>query len=199
MMRAAIKIGLMVSLAVIVIAGPARAQSGSVSDQAWRQWLVDVAPLMLGQEPAVAKTVPAEDRSLFIEAFWTRRNPSPSATDNPVKTEVEGRIRSADKRFREAGTGAWNACGRTFLLLGAPSWTTNATTAAHSASSDPLVTMRAQDDQVGEVWIYRSNPRLPKSAEGVRFNFTPQCEPLDGPAGQRLIAAVAATFLRPQR
>ena len=151
MRRAVVVVGVMVSLTVVAVAGPACAQSSAMSDQAWQQWLLDVAPLMLGQEPAVAKTVPAEDRRLFIEAFWTRRSPSPSTIDNPVKAELEARIRSADKRFREGGSGAWNACGRTFLLLGAPDRTSNATATAHSASSDPLVTMRAQDDQVGEV------------------------------------------------
>ena len=194
-----VRVGLLLALTVIALADSAGAQSGSLSDQAWQRWLRDVAPLMLGQEPAVAKMVPAEDRNAFIEAFWARRDPDPSTIDNVVKTELEARIRSADKRFRAGGTGAWNECGRTFLLLGTPDWTRNVTAAAHYASSDPLSTMRTQDDQLSEIWVYRNHARLPPSPQGFTFRFTPECEALGGPTAQRLLSAVADTFLRPQR
>jgi GWxTD domain-containing protein len=197
--RPVLIVGLLFSLTVIALAGSARAQSGSVSEQAWRRWLLDLAPLMLGQEPSVAKTVPAEDRSAFIEAFWARRDPDPSTTDNEVKTELEARIRSADKRFRAGGTGAWNPCGLTFLLLGTPDWTRNRTAAAHYGSSDPLLTMRTQDDQVSDIWVYRNHPRLPPSPLGFTFRFTPECEALGGQTALRLLSSVPATYLRPQR
>ncbi len=182
----------MSALAVTVVV---MAQSPVASDRDWKRWLDDVGPLLTAAEKSNAKKVAAQDRDSFRESFWARRNPNGKTADNPQRAEFELRVRNADKRFRVNGNGAWNDCGRAFVILGKPDKIDNRVNATHFAASDQLSAFREQDDVEAEVWIYRDSPRLPPSPQGYNFRFTQKCEALNGPPFQRLLESAAASYV----
>jgi GWxTD domain-containing protein len=169
-------------------------QAPPVPDRDWKRWLNDVAPLLTPAEKSEATKASAADREKVRDAFWARRNPEPQAAENPARAEYELRVRTADKRFRNGADGAWNDCGRTFVLLGKPDRVTNTAAASHF-TGDPMAAAREQDDREAETWLYRTPPRLPPSPEGYGFRFTQICESVGGPSFQRLLGAVAATYV----
>jgi GWxTD domain-containing protein len=184
---------LMVCLLAPVVA--AMLQATAPTDREWKRWLDDVRPLLLPSEAATAKTLPPSARVEFREGFWRWRDPDPATADNPVRAQFGSRVLAAEKRFRVNGTGGWNDCGRTFVVLGKPDRMHGVALAAHFAGDDPLAAFREQEDKVAEVWTYRNHPRLPQTPEGLAFRFTPNCEAVGGPSVQRLLQAAAASYV----
>ena len=171
------------------------AQTAPVSDREWKAWVEDVRPFLDAAETAAAKKMPAADRQAFREQFWKRRTPVAAAAGADVRAEIEGRIRSADKRFRADGKGAWNECGWTWVVLGKPDWMRSEATAQHFKGSDPMANFREQDEQLAETWLYRAHPRLPQTPEGISFRFTQECEAFGSPQLHRLLEQAAASYL----
>ncbi len=183
----------LLAINTLVVAVLGMAQSPAVPDRDWKRWLDDVTPLLTAAEKTEAKKTPAQARESFREAFWARRNPTGQTPDNPQRADFETRVREADRRFRNGG--AWNDCGRTFVVLGKPDRVVSSLSAAHFAGGDRLSASREQDDVVAETWFYRTPARLPQSPQGYNFRFTTQCESLNGPGFQRLLEAAATTYV----
>ncbi|MCX6543950.1 MAG: GWxTD domain-containing protein [Acidobacteria bacterium] len=171
------------------------AQTSGMSNREWQAWVDDVRPFFLASEAAAAKNVPAADRSAFRDEFWKRRTDATAEAGTAVRATLEARIRAADKRYRVNDKGAWNDCGRTYVLLGTPDWVRSMVLGAHFNGGDAAANFRDQDDQLAEVWIYRAHPRLPPSPNGVSFGFTTKCEAIGSPQFQRLLDQAAASYL----
>jgi len=63
-----------------------------------------------------------EEREMFVEQFWMRRNPTPGAAENPFKVEHYRRIAFANDRFASrADTPGWKTDrGRIYITFGPP-------------------------------------------------------------------------------
>ena len=164
-------------------------------DNDWKQWLDQVRPLMLPADHTEVKLTAPSQRARFREDFWRARNPDPSNPDNPIRTDYERRVQTADSRFRINGKSAWNDCGRTYMVLGKPDWMRNNQAARHFSSADPIAAFSAQDQEATEVWTYRNHPRLPASPNGFAFRFNPSCEAVSSPSADRLLQQAAASYV----
>jgi GWxTD domain-containing protein len=187
-----------IAIGLCLAAGPARAQAPGqppLPDQEWKRWLDQVRPLLLKADEAEIKLTAPSQRRQFREDFWTARDPDRSTPDNENRTEYERRVATAEKRFRADGKLAWNDCGRTFLLLGKPDWMKNDHVTQHFGAADPLRSFTEQESVATEMWVYRSHPRLPASPEGYAFRFTPACDAVAGPSSDRLLQAVAESYV----
>jgi GWxTD domain-containing protein len=79
--------------------------------------------IMTKEEADIYKhTADKEDRELFIEEFWKKRDPDPSTEENENRIEFHKRIAYANKWFRERPKGGgWSTeRGRILLQLGFP-------------------------------------------------------------------------------
>ena len=174
-------------------------QAAPPSDGEWKRWLDEVRPLLQPSEETTAKKLPPQARNGFREGFWQLRAPDPASPDNPVRREFERRVSGAEKRFKVNGKGAWNDCGRTYLLLGQPTWVKEVATEAHFAGADALAAFRDQDERAAEVWSYRNHPRLPPAPEGYAFQFTPNCDLVGSPTAVRLLQGAAESYVMRDR
>jgi GWxTD domain-containing protein len=92
------------------------------------QWLVGPIARLATPEEVQQYLALTDDAAAqaFIEAFWTRRDPSPPANGNPLRRpnlreRFEARAAEADKRFAEAGyLGRRTDRGTIFVLYGEP-------------------------------------------------------------------------------
>jgi GWxTD domain-containing protein len=186
---------LIVALAVVGIAATAAAQgTSSVSDKSipdkeWKQWLEHVHPLMHSADFAAAKKTPPSERAAFREQFWRARNPNPTSPDNAVRAGYEERVRNAERRFRVNGSGSWNDCGRTFMILGKPD-----SVQLDLNGSRLLATSEREVDRA-ELWTYRKHPRLPKVREDFTFGFNLNCEAVGDLAAERILQRAAASYV----
>jgi GWxTD domain-containing protein len=79
--------------------------------------------IMTPEEVDIYKHLPDQNsKDEFIEEFWSKRNPSPVSSVNPVQDEFELRIEYANKWFNEGSKNrGWDTeRGRILLLLGFP-------------------------------------------------------------------------------
>jgi GWxTD domain-containing protein len=173
----------------------ALAQTSAMSNREWQAWVDDVRPFFSASEATAAKNVAAADREAFRDGFWKRRTDATADGGIAVRATLEARIRAADKRYRVSDKGAWNDCGRTYVLLGKPDWVRSMVLGAHFSGGDAAANFRDQDDQLAEVWIYRTHPRLPPSPNGVSLGFTTKCEAIGSSQFQRLLDQAAASYL----
>jgi len=92
----------------------------------YAHWLVGAAG-RIAEADEVSRYLALDDdfaAADFIEAFWERRDPDPSAPGNPVREAFEQRVREADRRFGEAGvSGRKTARGTIYVLYGPPTRT----------------------------------------------------------------------------
>ncbi len=110
----------------------------------------DVAALITEQEIQIYQAISKDDRKLFKEIFWSRRDTNPATEDNEFEKDFERRRKEADKQFKAKGRkGYATDMGMVFLLLGEP------------ASKD------------GSTWVYDANPQkgIP-SGLTIKFNGT---------------------------
>jgi GWxTD domain-containing protein len=62
-----------------------------------------------------------ESRSEFMADFWSSRDPDPASQENEFKIEVDERIATANRLFREGGGPGYDTDrGRIYILLGPP-------------------------------------------------------------------------------
>lgn len=94
-----------------------------------------------------------QQAAAFVEAFWSRRDPSP-APGNPVRETFEARVAEADRKFSESGVrGRRTDRGAIHVLYGAPS------------KVDFEVPTRPGASNI-EVWIYEAT--APSGLDGRR-------------------------------
>jgi GWxTD domain-containing protein len=183
---------LVVALAAAVVAVTVSAQGPQpMPDKEWKHWLDQVRPLIQPTDAAEIKVTAPSQRAAFRESFWRVRNPDPSSADNPVRLEYEQRARQAESRFRHNGKGAWNDCGRTWMVLGKP----DVVRFDQSGFESRNLPVPSTVPVPVELWTYRRHPRLPTSLDEITFRFDFDCEVVENLAADRLLRSVAATYV----
>jgi len=88
----------------------------------YKKWLdEDVVYIITEDEREIfEKLVTEEEREQFIEQFWFRRNPDPTASYNEFKEEHYRRIAYANEHFRSGFPGWMSDRGRIFIIHGPP-------------------------------------------------------------------------------
>lgn len=90
----------------------------------YTKWLnEDVVYIIMPEERAAfLKLESNEERELFVEQFWERRDPTPGTPENEFKEEHYRRIAQANLRFPTAtGTPGWRTDrGRIYIMYGPP-------------------------------------------------------------------------------
>jgi GWxTD domain-containing protein len=91
---------------------------------AYTKWLnEDVAYIIKPEERAAfLKLETNEEREMFVQQFWERRDPTPGTPENEYKKEHYRRIAQANLRFPTAtGTPGWRTDrGRIYIVYGPP-------------------------------------------------------------------------------
>lgn len=117
------------------------------------RWLEeDVAAIITDEEIEIYKSIDKDDRKLFRDIFWERRDPNPATSDNEFEKDFEERQKTAKKEFKAQGKdGHLTDMGKIYSLLGAPS--------------------RTEGSGQDVTWHYDPDPRhgLP---EGLTIRFT---------------------------
>jgi GWxTD domain-containing protein len=137
----------------------------------FKVWLQqDVVWIITNEERAAFKLLQNdEERDNFIEAFWTRRNPTPDSFDNAFKDEHYRRIVYANEHFGASVPGWKSDRGRIYIVYGPPD------------SIDPPSSYRAEDKKPEgggdslyslEVWRYRY---LEGVGQDVAIEFVDVC------------------------
>lgn len=151
--------------AVVAIAGPLSAQDElSKGDEQWME--EEVGAIITEQEKQMFQEIDEDDRKLFKELFWLRRDYDPRTRDNEYREGYEERIEIADDNFKERGRkGSETAMGRVFLLLGAPDEQQSGGPGAPGSDSRP---QPGGADTI--TWVYEANPSL-GIPEGLTVEF----------------------------
>ena len=105
---------------VVTIATASVAQDKlSKGDKKWME--EEVGPIITAQEITMFQELDKDDRKLFKELFWMRRDYNPGTRDNEYRNDYEQRIKAANDNFKFRGRkGSESDMGKIFLLLGAP-------------------------------------------------------------------------------
>ncbi len=91
----------------------------SKGDKKWME--KEVLAIITMREIETFKTIDKDDRKLFKELFWARRDPSPNTPNNEFKEIYEARIRQADQMFQQRGMKGFETdMGQIVLLMGQP-------------------------------------------------------------------------------
>ncbi len=173
-MRAVLTSITVVFLLLVVPAAPASAQQESAADAGVAvtdplEWDEGPAGFLLTKDEKKdwKKITSREQAEEFIELFWARRNPDPSVSFNPVRTQFDERVRYADENFgARGGRGALSDRGKVLILLGPPHQAQAGPPSQFTDSSDAQTGARA------EAWIYDPE-QLPEGLKvsGARLLF----------------------------
>lgn len=96
--------------------------SGAASSSAYEKWLnEDVTYIIAPQERATFLQLQTnEEREHFVEQFWSRRDPDPTASHNRFKEEHYRRLAYANEHFASDVAGWKTDRGRTYIVYGPP-------------------------------------------------------------------------------
>jgi GWxTD domain-containing protein len=179
--------GFLIALAVLLLSSPmlSRAQGqppGKSQEQSgsllrandgvppYKAWLEqDVVWIITDGERAAFKTLKNdEERELFVEAFWVRRDPTPETYENEYKEEHYRRIVFANDHFGSTIPGWKSERGRFYIMWGPPDDIESYATKAEDkgSSSDP-------SSYPLEVWHYRYRPTI---RDDVVLEFVDKCK-----------------------
>lgn len=120
--RATIWGGLGLALGCLVTAGLSAQSREEEREDPFRRWLEeDVVYIISPQEKAVfQKLTTEEEKAVFIEQFWRRRDPDPSTPTNEFRDEHYRRIAYANEKFA-AGKPGWKTDrGMVYIKFGPP-------------------------------------------------------------------------------
>ncbi len=158
----------------LLVAGGAAAQEKlSKNDKNWVE--KEVGAIITAQEKATFEQIHKDDRKLFKDLFWMRRDFNPTTAENEYQKEYAARVKSADESFRGGGTkGSESDMGRIFLLLGGPSQQQRG--GSEGASPQPGADPATGGEEPGQpgfgslggsegdaqmmTWVYDPNPDL---------------------------------------
>jgi GWxTD domain-containing protein len=91
----------------------------SKGDKRWME--EEVGAIITAQETATFQSINKDDRKLFKELFWARRDFNPTTSKNEFKDGYEDRVKAADDQFKMRGrNGSLTDMGQLFILLGGP-------------------------------------------------------------------------------
>jgi GWxTD domain-containing protein len=116
---------------LVLFAGAARqVRNGSQSDQLaleeskdyYRKWTEqDVLYIITEEEKSVFQSLTtAEEKEMFIEQFWRRRDPDPETANNEFKEEHYRRIAYANENFQSGIPGWQTDRGKVYIIHGPP-------------------------------------------------------------------------------
>jgi GWxTD domain-containing protein len=122
----------MAFLSVFLFAGLLAAQGR------YQKWLEeDVVYIITAAERQAFEHLNTDaERDRFIDEFWSRRNPAPGDTLNPLKEEHYRRIAFANERFAAAVPGWKSDRGRVYIVFGPPDEIESHPSVAGSAPSE---------------------------------------------------------------
>ena len=81
----------------------------------------EVSAIITAQEIETFSNISREDRKLFKELFWARRDPNPSTPNNEFRAIYEARVKQANQTFKQRRKkGSETDMGQIILLLGPP-------------------------------------------------------------------------------
>ncbi|MEE9264639.1 MAG: GWxTD domain-containing protein, partial [Vicinamibacteria bacterium] len=149
----------------------------SKSDKRWLER--EVAAVITEEEIEIFKELDSgKDRKLFKELFWVRRDPSPMTLENEIKEEIERRMVTANRQFRERGLkGSVTDRGKIFLVLGSPDETDSSRPGAPGQAEISVAPASgpAGADPTDSV-LSTFTPSLVGLAEVITWTYEPQLE-----------------------
>ncbi len=105
-------------------ANPVTEQTNAKIESPWQKWLnEDVVYIISDQEKAAFERLKTDDeRQMFVDQFWARRDPTPGTSENKFKQEHYRRIAYANRHFQTAsGTPGWRTDrGHMYIVYGPP-------------------------------------------------------------------------------
>lgn len=151
---------------VILLAGlgvPAAAQRASQSVPAegeqelpapFKRWLEQEVRYIIGHGECrdFVRLSSDEERTRFVESFWSRRDPTPGTRPNEFKEEHYRRIAYVNDRYPSGRPGWTTDRGRTYIVLGPPD-----EIESHPAGGEyrrPSGELGLTSAQPFEVWMY---------------------------------------------
>lgn len=183
-----------VVVGALALAGAALAEDKlSKGDKEWME--KEVGPIITAQEAATFQEINKDDRKLFKELFWMRRDYNPMTPENEFQKEYEARVKAADENFKGRGQkGSETDMGQIFILLGAPNQQQRGARQGGndtSAPSAPTSPRDPGDDSPGVqapgggfgsgsdsqivTWVYDPNPDI-GIPNGLEIQFRQQAQ-----------------------
>ncbi len=107
-----------VLLAAIGIAAPAFAQDRLSRGD--RRWMEEVDPIMTAQERELFQQIDKDDRDLFRDLFWARRDPTPANRENEAKDAYDDWRDMANDQFGQRGQRGYRTDMALVMLLFGP-------------------------------------------------------------------------------
>ena len=123
-----------------------------------KKWLEqEVHAFITAEEIEIFKDLRSEDRELFKELFWARRDPDPMTPDNEFREEYKRRIKRADGEIRTPGQkGSLTDMGAVHMLLGGPNGTSQD---LEEYDDDPFNRDNSKESLPQQLaWEYNPNP-----------------------------------------
>jgi len=113
--------------------------------------------LLSSERREIRQVQDPEDASVFVEEFWSRRDPRPEDPGNPYREAYEQRVAAADVLYAEEGIrGSLTARGRALILLGSPSHLSITTRPALAWETQNPDDQRVTTERLSvEIWGYR--------------------------------------------
>jgi len=136
-----------------------RREYGDHTEQSsFHKWLNEEVVYIITDEERAAfqKLTTDEERDMFVQQFWERRNPNPGSPENEFKKEHYRRIAYADEHFASARPGWKTDRGHMYIIYGPP---------------DEIDSHPANIPYPFEVWTYR---HLKGVGDNVPFTFIDQ-------------------------
>ncbi len=163
---------------LLVAGGTALAQEKlSKSDKNWVE--KEVGALITAQEKATFEEINKDDRKLFKDLFWMRRDRNPETSENEFQRDYEASVKAADENFRGGGTkGSESDMGKIFLLLGGPNQQQRGGRSGDAPGAEPSADPGTPGEDPGNesgfgslggsegedaqtmTWVYEPNPGL---------------------------------------
>jgi len=150
-----------------------RDAAAQVLSASYQKWLdEDVGYLISDEERAEYKGLKTDQqRDMFVEDFWERRNPNPGSTENTFKEEHYRRLAYVNEQFAASVPGFKTDRGRTYIRYGAPDQIDQHFSAAGSRSASDLAGIGAIPYD-WELWHYRYIEGIGKD---VMLEFVDTC------------------------
>lgn len=183
----------------LLVAGAGIAQEKlSKADKNWVE--KEVGAIITAQEKATFEEINKDDRKLFKDLFWMRRDFNPMTSENEFQRDYMARVKNADETFRGSGKGSESDMGKIFLLLGGPNQQKPGGRSGSGPSEQPSVDPGSTGEDPGSepglagpasgegdtqtmTWVYDANPAL-----GIPNGLSVQFRQQSG-FGYRLVAS----------
>jgi GWxTD domain-containing protein len=97
-------------------------QARAAESSPYKHWLDGPVSYIISprERKAFEKLTSDEERDMFIQQFWERRNPNPGSGRNAFKEEFYRRVKYADAHFAVGYPGWKSDRGHLYLLYGPP-------------------------------------------------------------------------------